>query len=83
MFRASPSGSTPRGWRRSIRSPASVIATAIICFHLVVGGLQDIGGPLRRADVGAEMNPRFRFRHEARPTLDEAIEAEVTELMAA
>ena len=52
-------------------------------FHLVVGGLQVIAGTLSRADIGAQMNPGFRSRHESRPALHKGIEAQVTELMAA
>ena len=52
-------------------------------FHLVVGGLQVVAGPLSRADIGAEMNPCFRSRHESRPALDKGIKAQVTELVAA
>ena len=52
-------------------------------FHLVVRCLQVVAGPLSRANIGAKMNPCFRSWHELRPPLDEGLEAQVTELMAA
>ena len=52
-------------------------------FYLVVRCLQVVTGTLSRADISTKMNPCFRSWHELRPALDEGIEAQVTELMAA
>ena len=52
-------------------------------FHLIVGCLQVITEAMSRADIGTEMNPCLRGRHESRPALDKGIEAQVTEFMAA
>ena len=52
-------------------------------FHRVVGSLQVIACAVRCADVGTEMNPGARSRHEPGTARDEVIKPDVAEFMTA
>src|ERR1700750_2000107 len=52
-------------------------------FQRVVGSLQVVAGALRGGDIRAEVHPGPRGWNDPRTARDEAVDAEMTELMAA